>query len=288
MLAYRHAFHAGNHGDVLKHLLLVACLRHLTAKEKPFWVVDTHAGAGGYALDHGFARHRAEFRQGIGRLWKRTDTPPLVSDYLEQVRAFDARHGDPSADRGEAPVQYPGSPELVRGLLRPGDRARLFELHPADHAVLEAHFADDRRFVVERADGFGAVKALLPPPPRRALVLLDPPYEIKDDYTLVLEAVRTGLRRFAQGTFMVWLPALSRPEPGRLADRLAALGLPDWLMAGLWVAEPGADGFGMLGSQVFVANPPWTLRERLQSELPWLATCLGGPAARFRLDGQSS
>jgi len=183
MLAYRHAFHAGNHGDVLKHVLLVATLRHLNTKDKPYWVIDTHAGAGGYALDGEYAERKREHDGGIGALWPRTDLPAPVARYVERVRQFNADGRLPASPAAGSrhPAQYPGSPELIRALLRDQDRGRLFELHPTDHEILAAHFSSDRRFRVANADGYAALKALLPPPPRRALVLMDPPYEIKTD-----------------------------------------------------------------------------------------------------------
>jgi 23S rRNA (adenine2030-N6)-methyltransferase len=291
MLAYRHAFHAGNHGDVLKHVLLVATLRHLNTKDKPYWVIDTHAGAGGYALDMGYAQHRREFEGGIAKLWMHEDLPPLLADYVARVRDFDAAHrgaGAVSAG-GRHPAQYPGSPELIRALLREQDRGRLFELHPTDHEILAAHFSGDRRFRVANADGYDALKAVLPPPPRRALVLMDPPYEIKTDYAHVLEALKEGLRRFAQGSFMVWIPYLERREPTLLVERLCRLPVTDWLLASLVVAEPQEGGFGMTGSHVFMVNPPWTLRAQLERELPVLARLLGTfPGARCHIDGRSA
>jgi 23S rRNA (adenine2030-N6)-methyltransferase len=294
MLAYRHAFHAGNHADVLKHILLVAALRHLNSKEKPYWVIDTHAGAGGYGLDSRYARHHGENASGIGRLWHQTDLAPLAADYVDLVRAFNRQHSRREADGrdpepGEPLRQYPGSPELIRALLRDQDRARFFELHPTDFEILQAHFADDQRIRVASTDGYLAVKALLPPPPRRALVFIDPPYEIKTDYGRVFEAVQEGLRRFAQGMFMVWMPILSRREPNRLLERLTRQLEVDWLAVRLVVAEPDPGGFGILGSSVFVANPPWTLHDQLKRDLPLLQQLLAQHAgASFQLEQRVS
>ena len=268
MLAYRHAFHAGNHADVLKHVVLVAALRHLNQKDKPYWVIDTHAGAGGYALDSKYATQHDEFQDGIGKLWSvERKLPPLVDDYLGVVRAF-------NADDGRL-RRYPGSPEIVRALIRADDRQRLFELHPTDFEILLANFSADRRAKVENVDGFATIKALLPPPPRRALVFIDPSYEIKTDYAKVHAAVQDGLKRFAQGMFMVWIPMLTRSEPAQLIDRLKRLPADDWLHVKLQVAEPADGGFGMLGTSMFVINPPWTLREQLAATMPFLVETLG-------------
>jgi 23S rRNA (adenine2030-N6)-methyltransferase len=173
MLSYRHAFHAGNHADVLKHFTLIEILRHLRQKAAPFWFVDTHAGAGLYALDSGYATQLAEYRGGIGRLWDRSDLPAAFDDYLAAVRELNP-DGTLRA--------YPGSPWIARRNLREQDRLRLFELHPTDSQLLADNFRtlgarEQRRSLVQAMDGFAGLKALLPPPPRRALVLIDPSYE---------------------------------------------------------------------------------------------------------------
>ena len=280
MLAYRHAFHAGNYADVLKHVVLVAVLRYLNQKDKPYWVIDTHAGAGGYGLDSRYATQHNESATGIGRLWDEKDLPPTVADYLALVKTF---NGDASVLR-----RYPGSPEIVRALLREGDRQRLFELHPTDFAILEANFGRDRRAHAEQVDGYTAIKSLLPPPPRRGLVFIDPSYEIKTDYTRVEDAVREGLQRFAQGVFMVWIPVLTRREPQLLIDRLKRVAPGEWLHLRLTVAEPDAGGFGMLGSSVFVVNPPWVLRDQMRETLPALKRLLGQyPGADFALESHA-
>jgi 23S rRNA (adenine2030-N6)-methyltransferase len=268
MLAYRHAFHAGNHADVLKHLVLVQVLQHFNQKDKGWRLVDTHAGAGGYSLEGGPAHKRGEFEQGIARIWGRADLPPAVADYAALVRAF-------NADGRLA--QYPGSPAIADLLRRPQDELRLFELHPTDHKILAGWLGGEAGVQVRMADGFASLKAQLPPPTRRGVVLIDPPYEIKTDYTRVLAAVRECLQRFADGTVIVWLPQLQLVESTQLPPRLKTAAAPakkGWLLARLTVARPDARGFGMLGSQVFVVNPPHTLQAALAGALPWLAETL--------------
>ena len=274
MLAYRHAFHAGNHADVLKHCTLVAVLQHLNQKDKGYRVVDTHAGAGAYALSGRHAQMHREFDGGIARLWPRDDLPALVQAYVDRVRAHN----------GEGRLKiYPGSPELARGLMRPQDQLRLFELHATDHGKLAGSMRGDSRVEVRVADGFTALKGQLPPPTRRALVLIDPSYEIKTDYTRVLAALREALARFAECTVLLWLPQLQLIEAARLPARLkaAASGTAPkgWLLARLTVARPRERGFGMLGSCVFVANPPHTLAPALRQALPWLAEVLAEDGA---------
>lgn len=273
MLAYRHAFHAGNHADVLKHMTLVHVLQHLNQKDKGYRVVDTHAGAGAYALGGRQARLHREFEQGIGALWGREDLPPGVNAYVQQVRAFNT---------GPALRQYPGSPELARQLLRPQDQLRLFELHPTDHARLADRMRGDARVQVQVADGFAMLKSQLPPPTRRGLLLIDPSYEIKTDYPRVLAAVREALARFADCTVLVWLPQLQLLDAARLPQRLQAAANGQapkgWLLARLTVQAPRERGLGLLGSLVFVANPPHTLAAALRTALPWLATHLAEDA----------
>ena len=266
MLAYRHAFHAGNHGDVLKHVVLMRILAHLNAKDKGWRFVDTHAGAGGYALSGHYARQRAEFADGIGRLWARDDLPGALAEYVALVRRV-------NGDRA-ALDQYPGSPLIAQALMRPQDQLRLFELHPTDYRILTSAFAGDPGVEVRMADGFEALKSQLPPPTRRGLVLIDPSYEGERDYAKVLAALRDALRRFADGTYLVWYPQVGKLGARELPRRLQALAPKAWLHARLTVARPDASGFGMAGSGVFVINPPHTLHAQLQPLLPWLAQAL--------------
>ena len=266
MLSYRHAFHAGNHADVLKHLVLIELTRYLGQKDKPFWVVDTHAGAGAYALDSAHASKLAEYREGVGRLWERKDHPPAVADYMALVRRL-----NPS---GGLKV-YPGSPFFALWTLREQDRLRLFELHSKDARLLAENFANaGKQVVVSPTDGFAGLKALLPPPPRRGLVLIDPSYEEKQDYDRVVKALKEGLSRFSGGTYALWYPQLTRLEAHELPQRLKRLPAK-WLHVALRVREPAKDGFGMHGSGMFVINPPWTLHDTLAGVMPYLVSTLG-------------
>ena len=265
MLAYQHGYHAGNHADVLKHVVLLLLLRHMARKDKGCRIVDTHAGAGLYDLQSQAALKNAEFEHGIGRLWDHADPPAPVADYLQKVRAL---------NEGPLLQRYPGSPWLAHALLRPQDQLRLFELHPGEHRALQA-WADSARGVqVHAADGFAALKSQLPPPTRRALVLIDPSYEGHADYPRVLEAVRDALRRFADGTYMVWYPLVAKPGAAELVRGLQALAPRGWLHARLQVQPTDALGFGLAGSGVLVINPPYTLATQLQATLPWLAHTL--------------
>ncbi len=280
MLSYRHAFHAGNHADVLKHFVLAELTGYLGQKDTPFYYMDTHAGAGLYSLDIGYATKLAEYVDGIGRLWElgeREDLPAPLAEYVKLVRAINP-DGKLKA--------YPGSPWIAHQTLRDQDRLRLFELHPADAELLHGNFRQfPRRVMVKCADGFAGIKALLPPPPRRALVLIDPSYEDKADYRNVIAALEDSLTRFATGVYLVWYPQLSRPESRQLPHKLVRLGAKNWLHVSLTVREPDADGFGMHGSGLFIVNPPWMLRKTLQEVMPYLVSVLGqGAGAGFTLE----
>ena len=269
MLAYRHAFHAGNHADVLKHTVLGLVLRHMTLKDKGWRYVDTHAGAGGYSLQGEYAKKRAEFEQGIGALWERSDMPEPVADLVALVRDFNA---------GKGLIQYPGSPAIAAALMRPQDQLRLFELHPTDHKILASYLGETAGVEVKLGDGYAALKSQLPPPTRRGVVLIDPSYEIKTDYPRALAALREVLERFPECVVLLWLPQLQLVEAAQLPQRLKAAAdagaKKGWLHARLTVAQADARGFGMLGSSLFIANPPHTLHGQLQPVLPYLAQAL--------------
>ncbi|QYY32945.1 MULTISPECIES: 23S rRNA (adenine(2030)-N(6))-methyltransferase RlmJ [Cupriavidus] len=283
MLSYRHAFHAGNHADVLKHAVVVQLLEHLTQKDKPFWYIDTHAGAGLYALDHAYAQKKSEFETGIGPLWRAaasgTALGPMLDEYLDQVRALNTdgqlRH-------------YPGSPWLAWQMLRDQDRLRLFELHSTEIQVLRDNFRGaGRKVMLYDGDGFGGIKAILPPAPRRALVLIDPSYEDKQDYARTLQTLQDGLQRFATGVYAIWYPQVQRRESVQLPVQLKNLPLKSWLHVSLTVKHPVAGGLGLHGSGMFIVNPPWRLKESLQQAMPVLKELLAQDnGAHFVLEAQ--
>jgi 23S rRNA (adenine2030-N6)-methyltransferase len=280
MLSYRHAFHAGNHADVLKHMVLIQLLRYLNQKETPYMVIDTHAGAGLYALDSDYAAKNAEFETGIAPLWNLTDLPVALTDYVHLVKSL-----NPSGKMR----YYPGSPWCAEKVMREQDRLRLFELHPADSKMLDDNFrklaahataqgqrgAHGKRVMIHRGDGFQGLKALLPPPSRRALVLIDPPYEDKSDYRYVREALSDALMRFATGIYAVWYPVLQRMESRQLPEKLKQLPAKSWLNVTLTVNTPSPDGFGLSSSGMFILNPPWTLEPMLRELMPYLVQVLG-------------
>ncbi|WP_229256031.1 23S rRNA (adenine(2030)-N(6))-methyltransferase RlmJ [Duganella fentianensis] len=291
MFSYRHAFHAGNHADVLKHFITIQLLQYLNQKDTAYTYIDTHSGAGVYALDGTFASKNAEYDTGIGPLWERDDMPPQLKEYVDLIRAM-----NPSGKMR----YYPGSPYIAEQVAREQDRLRLFELHPADAKLLadnfrklEEHAAEQgirptvrgKRVMVTRSDGFQSLKALLPPPSRRALVLIDPPYEDKQDYKKVKDALAEALTRFPSGTYAVWYPLLQRMESRQFADKLKQLQCSEWLNVVLTTREPTPDGFGLHSSGMFILNPPYTLEPMLKQVMPYLVKALGvDSGARFTLE----
>jgi 23S rRNA (adenine2030-N6)-methyltransferase len=270
LFSYRHGFHAGNHADVLKHVVLVQLLAHMAAKDKAFSFVDTHAGAGSYSLGSDFAQKKHEFENGIGRLWKAPALPAALAPYIAQVRAL---------NRDGRLHFYPGSPQIALQMMRPQDRLQLFELHSTESAVLQAYFAGSKpRVTVRAADGFAGLKSVLPPPSRRGLVLIDPSYEDKQDYARVLDTLRDALKRFATGIYAVWHPLVERKAAHRMGAELEQLAAGDWLHVSLKVSAPPADGLGLYGSGVFVFNPPWKLEGTLRETMPALTRLLGQDA----------
>ena len=290
MLAYRHAFHAGNHADVLKHLVLAEVLTHMGAKDKPYTLVDTHAGAGGYSLEGRYAHTKDEFQSGIGALWAREDLPPALAEYVKLVRRF---NGDDGGRRRAPLTQYPGSPAIATALLRADDPLHLYELHPTDERILRAFIGQRAHAKVVMGDGFAALPKELPPPSRRGVVLIDPSYEIKSDYAKVLAAVRDTLQRFASAVVLVWVPQLRTLESQQLPQRLqntAAKAAPKgWLHARLTVAATDERGYGLTGSSMFVINPPHGLHDTLKDLLPFLVETLGRfDGANFLLEQQAA
>ncbi|BBP01770.1 23S rRNA (adenine(2030)-N(6))-methyltransferase RlmJ [Sulfuriferula nivalis] len=267
MLSYRHAFHAGNHADVLKHFVQLQILQYFNQKDKPYWAIDTHAGAGLYALDSGYATQNAEFQSGIAKLIERNDIPAALAEYVTLVRGLNPD--------GTLKI-YPGSPWVAMQVLRSQDQLKLFELHPTDSQLLHENFASaGRRVKIQAIDGFTGLKAVLPPAPRRGFVLIDPPYEEKQDYQRVPAALKDALKRFETGTYAVWYPQLQRHESQHFVEALKRVPAKSWLNVSLAVQTPSVDGFGMHGSGMFIINPPWTLHATLKTVMLYLTNVLG-------------
>jgi 23S rRNA (adenine2030-N6)-methyltransferase len=265
MLSYRHAFHAGNHADVLKHYVLSLVLDYFNQKTIPYWVIDTHAGAGVYVLKSDFAQKNAEFEAGIARLMIAENLPDSLRQFTQLIQKI-----NPQKDLS----LYPGSPKIAESFLRKDDKLRLFELHPSDYKLLAENFSgQNRQTKIALQDGFAGIKACLPPPTKRGVVLIDPPYELKEDYTRVVDCIKDSLKRFATGTYLIWYPLLQRPEPANMIAQLKSLSV-DWLQVEMTIQAPNTDGYGMHGSGMFIINPPWTLPTVLEESIPILTQIL--------------
>jgi 23S rRNA (adenine2030-N6)-methyltransferase len=316
---YRHQFHAGNFADVMKHVMLGQLIRALQRKEKGLFVLDTHAGRGSYDLTAaatGLTLQRTpEHPEGIGRLMaegggRRTEgnaerptlnaersrdgssdpssspiselpapisqLPASVVDYLDAVRAFDRARGN----LGEALRFYPGSPWIARRLLRPQDRLALCELHEDEILALRAAFAGEARTAVHELDGYTGLRAMLPPPEKRALVLIDPPYEAQDEWARLGSGLAEALRRFPSGTYAIWYPLTGRARLDAFAAELLALRPPPTLVAELEIAGESS-GLRMRGCGLVILNPPWQFDQEAKPVLEWLAPILAqGEGAR--------
>ena len=283
---YRHAFHAGNFADVLKHTVAALCLEHLTAKDKPFRYIDTHSGIGGYDLASSEAQRSPEWQDGIGRILK-ADIPAeaaaALAPYLNILRAM---------NDGDTLTQYPGSPEIAARLAREDDRLHLCELHPSDAETLDQRYRRDRRIKVAQQDGYAALKGLVPPPEKRGLVLIDPPFEDRDELANMAEAIMPAIQKWPSGTFVFWRSLKNLWA----ADRFDQ-GLSEWLIselefepekilrADLWVRDLATDG-KLAGAGVVVVNPPWQLENKLLGLMPWLSDLLAqDDGYGWRVDG---
>ncbi len=264
MLSYRHSFHAGNHADVLKHTVQSLILTAMKEKDKPFLYLDTHAGAGRYLLSGEHAGRTGEYLDGIGKIWQRDDCPALLAPYLTVIRHY---------NRSGTLRYYPGSPLIARQLLREHDKLHLTELHTSDYPLLRDEFQKDARAEVLRADGYHQLKSQLPPLSRRAVVLIDPPYEMKTDYQDVVAGIQEGYKRFATGVYALWYPVVLRQHVKKILASLEKTGIRRIMQIELAV-RPDSDQRGMTGSGMIVINPPWMLEQQMAELLPWLHQAL--------------
>lgn len=280
MLSYRHAFHAGNHADVIKHLTLVLCCEHLCKKDKGFSYIDTHAGAGIYDLKSVNASKNDEHLEGITSLSKLTKLPKVFNSYLALIDQTKKHKAN----------AYPGSPWFAAQLLRPQDQAVFFEMHPKDFSLLSSLFAGNRRIKVKQTDGYQSLKSLFPPASRRAITLIDPPYEQEKEYQSVIHTLKEGISRFNSGTYIVWYPLINRQNS--LKDKASEKMLRQ--IKSLFHQEQlhiqfilDKDQKGMYGSGLAIINPPWGLEQQLQEALTFLCTIGDTQKRQFNIELQS-
>ncbi|EGQ9612579.1 23S rRNA (adenine(2030)-N(6))-methyltransferase RlmJ [Vibrio cholerae] len=274
MLSYRHSFHAGNHADVLKHIVQSLILNSLQQKEKPFVYHDTHSGVGRYDLTHEWSEKTGEYKQGIARVWQQDNIPAELDSYLDAIRQL---------NQGETLRYYPGSPRVARTHLREQDRMVLTELHPSDYPLLEQEFHRDRQVSIYKEDGFARLKASLPPQERRGLVLIDPPYELAKEYRDVVNAIGQSYKRWATGIYAIWYPVVNRCDIDDMLQGLQGLEIRKILQIELGVA-PDTNERGMTASGMIVINPPWTLESQMQTILPFLKQAIAPATGHYKVE----
>lgn len=272
MLSYRHSFHAGNPADVLKHLVLAQVLQYQTIKDKPLDYIDTHSGAGFFELGSSDAQKTQEYKDGIAKLWQHTSEHAALNDYIELIKSF---------NESDDLAFYPGSPKIAEHYLRRQDKGWFFELHPRDLVLLEENMQGKRSIRVRGENGFAGLIALLPPASRRACVLIDPPYEIKDDYDTVVSTLTKAHQRFATGTYMIWYPVVDRERINNMEQGLIDSGMRNIQLFELGT-EADTDVQGMTASGMIVINPPWKLKQTMDNVLPELVKLLSKPSGFYR------
>lgn len=260
MLSYRHQFHAGNFADVMKHAALTLLVQSLQQKEKGFCYIDSHAGAGRYDLHTSEAQKTREYEKGIAQIYDLKNAPTSVSTYLDTVRQI---------NNFTKLRYYPGSPRIVRPLLRPQDRMVLMELHPTDIKILGAEFANDKQVIVYHQDGYQGMRAFLPPSERRGLVLIDPAFELKNEWKSLVEGLQVGWQRWPTGIFALWYPILDRATVRRFYRQLSETSITKILVAELCL-YPDDTAKNLNGSGMVIINPPYQFEKQLRGALKWL------------------
>ena len=261
MLSYRHAFHAGNFADVLKHSVLSLILDYMTRKEKGFCYIDSHSGAGMYQLADEYAQKTGEYKDGIAKIMNDEDAPESLEPYLSLINSLNL---NPSDDELEV---YPGSPGIAKAFVRRQDSSHLFELHPTDIQHLEDFCQRWRKVFVKQSDGYKGVLGLLPPPSRRGVVLIDPPYELKEDYQKAVKTIIKAYSKFSTGTYILWYPVVKRELVEEMQQAFKASAIKNVLQVEFCMAAD-TDEYGMTGTGLFIVNPPWQLTEQLEEILP--------------------
>jgi 23S rRNA (adenine2030-N6)-methyltransferase len=265
MLSYQHGYHAGNFADVLKHLILCQTISYFRQKNKPLCYIDTHAGQGMYQMNSPEAQKNKEYLTGIGQLWDKPELPVPVADYVKIIRLFN-QSGQLS--------HYPGSPSIAVKLLGSQDRLFCFELHPKENFYLNRVLKQDKRVKVLFSNGFTDSIGMMPPKERRGIILIDPSYELKNEYQLVITAITAMYKRFANACYLLWYPVVDRSRNRFLERALKTSGIGNIQLYELGIKQENAE-LGMTGSGMIVINPPWTLKANMQACLPWLSEVLG-------------
>ncbi len=272
MLSYRHAFHAGNFADVLKHSVLTLVLEYMTRKEKGFYYIDSHSGAGMYQLADEYAQKTGEYKDGIAKLIEQQDLPEAIEPYIDLVKGL-------NRDQDELSL-YPGSPGIARQFTRRQDSAHLFELHPTDIEHLKEYSQRWNKSHVKQSDGYQGVLGLVPPPNRRGVVLIDPPYELKEDYLKAVRTIVNAYKKFATGTYILWYPIVKRELVEQMQDAFVKSDVRNLLQVE-YCQHADTQEYGMTGTGLFIVNPPWQLNSQLNEILPYLKTHLGSEESSY-------
>lgn len=272
MLSYRHAFHAGNFADVLKHSVLTLVLEYMTRKEKGFYYIDSHSGAGMYQLADEYAQKTGEYKDGIAKLIEQQDLPEAIEPYIDLVKGL-------NRDQDELSL-YPGSPGIARQFTRRQDSAHLFELHPTDIEHLKEYSQRWNKSHVKKSDGYQGVLGLVPPPNRRGVVLIDPPYELKEDYLKAVRTIVNAYKKFATGTYILWYPIVKRELVEQMQDAFVKSDVRNLLQVE-YCQHADTQEYGMTGTGLFIVNPPWQLNSQLNEILPYLKTHLGSEESSY-------
>lgn len=272
MLSYRHAFHAGNFADVLKHSVLTLVLEYITRKEKGFYYIDTHSGAGMYALQDKYAQKTGEYKDGIAKILNASNIPTSLEEYVHLIQSMNSNVSD-NASTEELKV-YPGSPGIAKNYTRRQDSAHLFELHPTDTELLQEVCQRWNKSHVKQKDGYEGLLSLLPPPCRRAVVLIDPPYELKEDYNKAVKTIIKAYKKFATGTYILWYPIVKRELIHKMQDDFLQSNVKNILQVE-YCQQADTQEYGMTGTGLFIVNPPWQLKDQLGEILPFMKQQMG-------------
>lgn len=272
MLSYRHAFHAGNFADVLKHSVLTLVLDYMTRKDKGFYYIDSHSGAGIYQLSDEYAQKTGEYKNGIAKLIENDDLPEALQPYIDLVKNLNKET--------EELTLYPGSPGIARQFTRRQDSVHLFELHPTDIEHLKAYSQRWNKSHVKQSDGYQGVLGLVPPPNRRGVVLIDPPYELKEDYLKAVRTVVNAYKKFATGTYILWYPVVKRELVEQMQNAFTKSEVRN-LTQVEYCQDADTEEYGMTGTGLFIVNPPWQLTSQLDEVLPYLKTKLGHTESQY-------
>jgi 23S rRNA (adenine2030-N6)-methyltransferase len=277
LLSYRHAFHAGNFADVLKHSVLTLVLEYMVRKEKGFTYIDSHSGAGMYSLKDEYAQKTAEYKGGIAKIIAAlTDEnfPEALKPYVELIQRL-------NTENSELEI-YPGSPGVAKQLMRRQDSTHLFELHPTDIQHLTEFCTRWKKSHVKQSDGYQGVLGLVPPPSRRGVVLIDPPYELKEDYAKAVKTIVKAYKKFNSGTYILWYPVVTRERIHAMEKDFTRSEVKNLLQVEFCL-QADSDEYGMTGTGLFIVNPPWQLKKQLEEILPFMKATLGQAETSFTL-----